>query len=348
MQAKILLWGQGMKGKLQKGWEEDMERILSKSSIYRDESRFAINCYMDGNKLFSRYIMTHMAKNAGDNGYLYKAAEISELYRGVSVAFGKGCIHPVTKPSLESGQHLVYIDHAYFNRGYRWKKEHTGPPSSFRMVLNEIHPTKIKRRKSDRFEAFNISLKPWKKTGDHILVCPPTGFLTEVINLRPDWSEWAVRTIRENSDRKIIIRPKPGISLIEPYINLSKKIKDVEVLLNTKDRPIEDDLYRCWAVVAPASAVSIEAIINGVPVFTEPSSPAAPIAVYDLTKIEEPIFPDREPLLYNLAYSQFTLPEIESGYALEFLIRDNREVFMELKNERKKEKARRKSRSLDK
>jgi hypothetical protein len=43
------------------------------------------------------------------------------------------------------------------------------------------------------------------------------------------------------------------------------------------------------------------------------------LGLQDLSKIEEPVRPQREPILYSLAYNQFTPQEIASGYAKQIL-----------------------------
>ena len=206
-----------------------------------------------------------------------------------------------------------------------------------RIVVNEIHPTKIRRRPADRFEKHNIKLKPWRTTGSYILICPPTGFFTEAMGLNRSWLKDTMRMIRANTDRPIRVRPKPGRTNIRPIYKAIKGITNAEVLSSSIDRPLEVDLKNAWASVAPASATSIESIIEGVPIFTELISPAQGIAVHDYRHIEHPIYPDREPLLYHLAYSQFEIREIESGYAFEFLLRDNKRMFKHVKRRKKME-----------
>jgi hypothetical protein len=60
----------------------------------------------------------------------------------------------------------------------------------------------------------------------------------------------------------------------------------------------------------------VEAVLAGVPVFTTNLSAAAPVGLTDLTQIEQPIRPDREPWCHHLAYGQFTHEELRNGTAL--------------------------------
>ena len=69
------------------------------------------------------------------------------------------------------------------------------------------------------------------------------------------------------------------------------------------------------------SMCAVEAIMNGVPSFTSPHSPASPVSLplYNLDSIENPHMPDREQWLYSLLGAQFTKSEMQSGYAYNFL-----------------------------
>ena len=82
---------------------------------------------------------------------------------------------------------------------------------------------------------------------------------------------------------------------------------------------LKEDLENCHAMVTSVSMAAIEAVINGVPVFTNEHSPCAPVGLQDVCKIDEPIRPSREEWAYSWAYAQFTPKEIESGLAYEIL-----------------------------
>ena len=74
-----------------------------------------------------------------------------------------------------------------------------------------------------------------------------------------------------------------------------------------------------WAVVTSISMAAIDAVCMGIPVFTSEYSAVRQLGLQDLSKIEEPVRPQREPILWSLAYNQFTPEEIASGYAREVL-----------------------------
>jgi len=45
----------------------------------------------------------------------------------------------------------------------------------------------------------------------------------------------------------------------------------------------------------------------------------APIAEQDFSKIETPLYADREPCYHSLAYGQFTAEEMQNGWAWKIL-----------------------------
>jgi hypothetical protein len=65
--------------------------------------------------------------------------------------------------------------------------------------------------------------------------------------------------------------------------------------------------------VTHGSNAANEAIILGCPVFSHPSCAASLVGKSDLREIENPIYPDREPWLRSLAYSQFDERELVDG-----------------------------------
>jgi hypothetical protein len=65
----------------------------------------------------------------------------------------------------------------------------------------------------------------------------------------------------------------------------------------------------------------VEMAVAGVPCFTSEFSPAAQISEKDFSKIETPIYPDREPWLKTLSYSQWNVGEMAVGQTTRHLTR---------------------------
>jgi hypothetical protein len=160
-----------------------------------------------------------------------------------------------------------------------------------------------------------------------VLICPPTPFFYEsykdLFDIEENWLIKSIDIVRNNSDREIIIRPKPTLDMdkqnknIEYYSNIiSKYNKKISLSLN---RSLLEDIDDAYAVVAPASAVSVTSIINGIPIFSSKKSPVGSVAKTNLEEIDSPLYPDRKDVLNHLSYCEFSLKEIESGYAWNIL-----------------------------
>jgi hypothetical protein len=59
--------------------------------------------------------------------------------------------------------------------------------------------------------------------------------------------------------------------------------------------------------------------MNGIPVFTGQSSLAWDMSMKSLTNINNPLMPDREQWLNNLAYTEWSVPEISQGTPIKHL-----------------------------
>ena len=130
-----------------------------------------------------------------------------------------------------------------------------------------------------------------------------------------DWLDKTLATLKQHTDRPIIIKNK-GQNPIIGYDNNRGYIvtgKD-----NAKPSgPIDWD--NAFAIVTYNSNISLEATTRGIPCFTDKHNACAPISETDFSKIETPKYVDREPLYYSMAYGQFTADEIKNGYAWKIL-----------------------------
>ena len=83
------------------------------------------------------------------------------------------------------------------------------------------------------------------------------------------------------------------------------------------EKPFEWD--QVHAMVTFNSSITIKALHNGVPCFSNFENPCGEICESDFTKIETPMYADREPVFHSLAYGQFTQEEFRNGWALSIL-----------------------------
>jgi hypothetical protein len=179
----------------------------------------------------------------------------------------------------KSGEPWLFMDHAYFHRGYRHN-------AFFRVIYKNIHQTKALDVPGDRLEFFKVKRLDWKNTRDHVVFIPAP---RNIEALYGPWNEKALQRIASATKRPIKIKAKT-------------------------DGSLGDFLHRSWGLVAHSSVAAVEAACLGFPVFGPDTSPAFPVSA-SIDDIENPVRPDREPWLRTLAYSQFTTEEIENGKA---------------------------------
>jgi hypothetical protein len=165
----------------------------------------------------------------------------------------------------------------------------------------------------------NLSLKDYRTTGDHILVCLQRngGWSMGSLNVQ-DWAIRTINTLRQHTDRPIVIRAHPGDKSSREYLNPASpkcKIKFSKAVRLSTNVNLVDDLKNCWAAVNYNSSPVVGAAIEGVPIFvTDPSkSQCAEIANLDLTKIENPALPDRQHWVNRLSMFHWNFEELKSG-----------------------------------
>lgn len=192
------------------------------------------------------------------------------------------------KKVRKAGNDYWHMDNGYFGRNKYFRitknaNQYTGP---------------IIERPPDRFEymakKFGISFKPWTKKGSKIILALSTEHLFKFFG--DDIESYTKRTVAElkkHTDREIVIRHKDAKG------------------------PIETVLEDAYALVTHTSAAALDAFRMGIPAYTTGECCAAPIAQQDLSKIEFPTYPDREPLFWDLAWRHFTPKELEKGLWLD-------------------------------
>lgn len=162
---------------------------------------------------------------------------------------------------------------------------------------------------------YNMDLKPWRTTGNHILITlqRPLGWSMRGFDLMA-WLQNTVTQIKQHSDRPILIRWHPGDWKAYPrYVELLKKHN---VTISPQGRHIIQDLVNCWALVCHNSTPSAVAPIEGIPSFItdDPGySQAGSIANTDLSQIETPVMPDREHWIRQLAQCHWNFEDLRSG-----------------------------------
>ena len=173
------------------------------------------------------------------------------------------------------------FDHAYIGR-----------EENFRVTRNGFQQTEIVDRPIDRWQRLKDKYRPqvkdWRKGGSYILMAMSSSMVYEYFD-QVGWEGLTTYEIRRHTDRPIVVRKK------------------------SDHENLQAQLAKAWCVVTHASMVAVDAVIAGVPVYVTGPSIARPMGQTDLSRIEEPVFPEREAWFRSLAYSQFTLKDMKHG-----------------------------------
>lgn len=215
--------------------------------------------------------------------------------------------HKIMKRCWEDGRDFFYVDSGYFGNQKSqlnpmgWKYWH-------RVVKNNLQHNEIVNRPGDRWERFKQKIEPWKKDGKAILVAAPDEKPCKFYGItKEEWVEQTVNTIKQHTDRPIIVRERAP--------NRIDRIQN-----STLKQALDNDVF---ALVTFNSVAATESVLYGIPAFTmAPSNAARPVTLQDLTKIDTPYYPDtdkRYAWASHLAYGQFHVSELKDGTAYRML-----------------------------
>lgn len=180
-----------------------------------------------------------------------------------------------------------YIDHGYFGRGH-YDGYYRVTRNGYQ-VVPEFHDPSPRR-----FQALKIDMRPWSRSGKHIVVCPISPAFGEFLGINHElWTALIVEELSRYTDRPILVKPKDGQSL-------SKALKGA------------------WCLVTHSSNAAVDAIMSGIPSVVLGESAAAAVS-WRMGDIEKPWWPEREPWAWELANNQWTLEEMRSGKCWEDL-----------------------------
>lgn len=164
----------------------------------------------------------------------------------------------------------------------------------------------------------NITLKDYRTTGSHILLCLQRneGWSMGATNIQ-DWAIDTINKIRQYSDRPIVIRPHPGDKQSKEILipgNSKCRLPFSKDITLSSNESILDDLKNCWAAVNYNSSPVVGAAIEGVPIFVSDKvkSQCAEIS-NDIENIENPILFDRQGWVERISMFHWKFSELASG-----------------------------------
>lgn len=181
----------------------------------------------------------------------------------------------------------------YWDRGYARRVFATWLPQGenggyYRWHINGYQLQSVRDVPDDRWKALKTEVKPWAKNGRHIVIAAPTRTYARFHRCET-WIADTIDALARVTDRQLVIRDKES------------------------KRPLQFDLDGAHALVTHGSNAAVESVILGCPVFVHPDSAAALVGLTNLNRIEKPVYPDRQPFLNSLAYSQFNERELVDG-----------------------------------
>lgn len=202
---------------------------------------------------------------------------------------------------------FYFMDTGYFGNESN-DKNPNGWKYWHRIVKNDLqHGGQIIERPSDRFKNFNKKFEPWKKNGRKILIAAPDEKPCKFYGTtQQEWIKTTLDTLKQYTDRPVVVRERV-------------KNRIDRVVHNTLQEALDDDVF---ALVTFNSIAAIESIFHGIPAFTLATNAAHAVACQDLSKINEPYYPDKDKLYAwacHLSYGQFHISELKSGKAKELL-----------------------------
>lgn len=202
-----------------------------------------------------------------------------------------GCT-PELRPLIDRWQarkrQWVYWDRGYLKRVFATWLPRGENGGFYRWHCNGFQLQEIRDVPDDRWKALQTPASLWARNGKHIVVAIPTPTYEKFHKIE-GWTDRTLRALALLTDRQIVTRDKES------------------------KRPLQADLDGAHCLVAHGSNAAVEAVILGCPVVVDRCSAASLVGRTDLKDIENPIYPDREPWLRALSYSQFNERELCDG-----------------------------------
>lgn len=203
-----------------------------------------------------------------------------------------GC-HPELRSRIDqwskSGREFIYWDRGYAVRIFAtWLPRPAKGSGYYRWTRNAFQMREIRDVPKDRWKSLRVETHPWQRDGRHIVIAKPSSTY-DAFHRTERWLDETLDALRKHTDRPIVIREK------------------------LSETPLFEELKGAHCLVTHQSNAAIESVIFGCPVFVDPGSAAALVGLTDLSKIETPVYTERKPWLWSLAYSQYSEDEIMSG-----------------------------------
>ncbi len=220
--------------------------------------------------------------------------------------------HDVFQHYRDQDKPVLVLEIGCLRRGHTWKVGINGTlPRSNLAVAGT----------PSRRDMLGVNMLPWRQhRGDNIVVSLQRS-QSHYWQGMPEpglWAQNIITTVREFTDRPIVIRPHPRQRLQNAPWDCS--VISPQPVPNTYDDfDFISTLNSTWAVINHNSHPGVQSVIHGVPAFVDSSSLAAPVANLGLDCIESPEMPDRDVWFEDLLWTEFLTEEIRHGLPLDLL-----------------------------
>jgi len=206
----------------------------------------------------------------------------------------------------QQNKNVLVLEVGGIKRNHTWKVGING--------INRSGNFGPKNNDDARAKKLDVTLRPWRNQGEHILLCLQHDKSEQWANMPalPRYVENTVQEIRQHTDRKIIVRSHPRCPLQNPPILENVSYEVPKQIANTYD-DFDLNFSNAWAVVSHSSNPGIHAVLNGVPAFVGEQSLAYDVGNTDFSTINSPKTPDRQQWLNDYTHTEWTIEEIAQG-----------------------------------
>lgn len=170
------------------------------------------------------------------------------------------------KKCWKDNKTFYYIDTGYFGN-YINNVNPSGQKIYHRLVKNDIQHTTFKSgMPDDRLKRTGVEVLQPPKNGEHILLVAPSKKPCMFYDI--DLEEWKASTIQK----------------IKQYTDRPIRVRDKADRTTRVAKPIHKDFKDCHAVVTYQSIAAVEALMAGIPTFTDEATAADPFAHIETVK----------------------------------------------------------------
>ena len=235
--------------------------------------------------------------------------------------------HTVRTSVINNARNYIVIETPLLNRTVVKASNHNFYRIGLNGFLNDSGEFNNADSPNNRQSLLNIETKPFKdhSTGSILILLQLPGDASLRESNHGEWLLETIESIREKTDREIIIRFHPGMSE-KGHENFFKDIGKI-VFMNYKNivwsdgksSSLAQDFEKTGVCVTYSSGSAIDSVIAGVPTITiDAGNFAYPISSKTLDDLDSPYIPtdqERHQWINNLSYCQWSRKEMSGGDA---------------------------------